>query len=204
MLLVSITQFCSLTWCHVVIVWVGHNPVNIFTVTPPTSRVWSDTLSCNKYAVKYQLHKCHQIIMMTKVFMILNVFFIKVCIRCHNNITMQCNSLIMIVWPPVLSLHSSVYLRQHQVLQLRPLHRIWLLQQVDWPQQVVISEGTLRIELKILTFARWEMDCPLDRYCLKVSGTVVDAYGYGREVAVRGCPLISLLTRLEEGCHRLG
>ena len=58
--------------------------------------------------------------------------------------------------------------------------------------------------LKILTFARWEMDCPLDRYCLKVSGTVVDAYGYGREVAVRGCPLISLLTRLEEGCHRLG
>ena len=50
---------------------------------------------------------------------------------------------------------------------------------------------------------RWEMDCPLDRYCLKVSGTVVDAYGYGREVAVRGCPLISLITRLEEGCNRL-
>ena len=53
-----------------------------------------------------------------------------------------------------------------------------------------------------MTIARWEMDCPLDRYCLKVSGTVVDAYGYGRQVAVRGCPLISLLTRLEEGCHR--
>lgn len=49
--------------------------------------------------------------------------------------------------------------------------------------------------------SRWEMDCPLDRYCLKVSGTVVDAYGYGRQVAVRGCPLISLITRLEEGCH---
>lgn len=58
-----------------------------------------------------------------------------------------------------------------------------------------------KIEL-VMTIARWEMDCPLDRYCLKVSGTVVDAYGYGRQVAVRGCPLISLLTRLEEGCHR--
>ena len=66
------------------------------------------------------------------------------------------------------------------------------------------DHGTIRIVLKILTIARWEMDCPLDRYCLKVSGTVVDAYGYGRQVAVRGCPLISLLTRLEEGCHRLG
>merc|ERR1712227_195718 len=47
---------------------------------------------------------------------------------------------------------------------------------------------------------RWEMDCPFDRYCMKISGVVQDAFGYGNQVSVRGCPWISLLTRLEEGC----
>ena len=51
-------------------------------------------------------------------------------------------------------------------------------------------------------FKRWEMDCPLDRYCMKISGVVQDAFGYGNQVSVRGCPWISLLTRLEEGCTR--
>ena len=34
--------------------------------------------------------------------------------------------------------------------------------------------------------SRWELDCPLDRYCMKISGFVQDGlYGYGREVAIR-------------------
>ena len=46
------------------------------------------------------------------------------------------------------------------------------------------------------------MDCPFDRYCMKISGIVQDPFGYGNEVTVRGCPWISLLTKLEEGCSR--
>ena len=49
---------------------------------------------------------------------------------------------------------------------------------------------------------RWEQDCVLDRYCMKISGVVTDLYGYGREVAIRGCPWVSLVTRLEEGCQK--
>ena len=37
---------------------------------------------------------------------------------------------------------------------------------------------------------------------MKISGVVQDAFGYGNQVSVRGCPWISLLTRLEEGCTR--
>merc|ERR1712203_175751 len=52
-----------------------------------------------------------------------------------------------------------------------------------------------------VSLARWGVDCPLDRHCMKISGYVQDnVYGYGREVSIRGCPWISLLTRLEEGC----
>jgi len=47
---------------------------------------------------------------------------------------------------------------------------------------------------------RWEMDCPLDRYCMKISGIVQDQFGYGNQVSFRGCPWISLFTQLEEGC----
>ena len=33
---------------------------------------------------------------------------------------------------------------------------------------------------------RWELDCPLDRHCMKISGYVQDnVYGYGREVSIR-------------------
>ena len=49
---------------------------------------------------------------------------------------------------------------------------------------------------------RWEQDCLLDRYCMKISGVVTDIYGYGREVSIRGCPWVSLVTRLEEGCQK--
>ena len=49
---------------------------------------------------------------------------------------------------------------------------------------------------------RWEQDCVLDRYCMKISGVVKDLYGYGREVSIRGCPWVSLVTRLEEGCQK--
>ena len=56
--------------------------------------------------------------------------------------------------------------------------------------------------ISLQIFKRWEMDCPLDRYCMKISGVVQDAFGYGNQVSVRGCPWISLLTRLEEGCTR--
>jgi len=49
---------------------------------------------------------------------------------------------------------------------------------------------------------RWEADCYLDRHCMKISGTVREAFtGLEREVNIRGCPWVSLLTRLEEGCH---
>ena len=51
-------------------------------------------------------------------------------------------------------------------------------------------------------YYRWEMDCPLDRYCMKISGVVQDAFGYGNQVSIRGCPWISLFTKLEEGCTR--
>ena len=56
--------------------------------------------------------------------------------------------------------------------------------------------------ISLQIFKRWEMDCPLDRYCMKISGVVQDAFGYGNQVSVRGCPWISLLTRLEEGCTK--
>ena len=37
-----------------------------------------------------------------------------------------------------------------------------------------------------LTVIRWELDCPLDRHCMKISGYVQDnVYGYGREVSIR-------------------
>ena len=49
---------------------------------------------------------------------------------------------------------------------------------------------------------RWEQDCLLDRYCMKISGVVTDLYGYGREVSIRGCPWVSLVTKLEEGCQK--
>ena len=49
---------------------------------------------------------------------------------------------------------------------------------------------------------RWEQDCLLDRYCMKIAGVVTDLYGYGREVSIRGCPWVSLVTKLEEGCQR--
>ena len=33
---------------------------------------------------------------------------------------------------------------------------------------------------------RWELDCPLDRHCMKISGYVQDnVYGYGRQVSIR-------------------
>ena len=35
---------------------------------------------------------------------------------------------------------------------------------------------------------RWEQDCVLDRYCMKISGVVTDLYEYGKEVSIRGCP----------------
>lgn len=65
----------------------------------------------------------------------------------------------------------------------------------------------------------FERDCFLDRSCMKVrdsrslrlnlsfnepfkqiTGTTRDEYGYEREVSVRGCPVISGLTNLEQGC----
>ena len=49
---------------------------------------------------------------------------------------------------------------------------------------------------------RWEQDCLLDRYCMNITGVVTDLYGYGREVSIRGCPWVSLVTKLEEGCQR--
>jgi hypothetical protein len=36
--------------------------------------------------------------------------------------------------------------------------------------------------------------------CLQISGTTTDIFGYRREVSIRGCPWVSLLTRPEEGC----
>ncbi|XP_059081456.1 uncharacterized protein LOC131879217 [Tigriopus californicus] len=46
----------------------------------------------------------------------------------------------------------------------------------------------------------FERDCFLDRSCMKITGTARDEYGYEREVSVRGCPVISGLTNLEQGC----
>ena len=71
----------------------------------------------------------------------------------------------------------------------------------------------------------FEQDCYLDRYCMKVrriwqlskinrknswnhfwqkqfqiSGITEDIFGLRREVSFRGCPWISIFTRLEEGC----
>ena len=34
----------------------------------------------------------------------------------------------------------------------------------------------------------------------QISGITQDIFGYRREVSVRGCPIVSLFTRLEEGC----
>ena len=41
----------------------------------------------------------------------------------------------------------------------------------------------------------------LSKSCFsKISGITEDIFGYRREVSIRGCPLISLFTKLEEGC----
>ena len=38
---------------------------------------------------------------------------------------------------------------------------------------------------------RWELDCPLDRHCMKISGYVQDnVYGYGRQVSIRSIIMI--------------
>ena len=40
--------------------------------------------------------------------------------------------------------------------------------------------------MKYFPVIRWELDCPLDRHCMKISGYVQDnVYGYGREVSIR-------------------
>lgn len=38
----------------------------------------------------------------------------------------------------------------------------------------------------------------------KISGISTDLFGYKREVNIRGCPMLSLITRLEEGCTGTG
>jgi hypothetical protein len=35
---------------------------------------------------------------------------------------------------------------------------------------------------------------------MKISGITTDVFGYRREVSIRGCPWVSMLTRPEEGC----
>ena len=46
----------------------------------------------------------------------------------------------------------------------------------------------------------FQADCYLDRYCMKISGATTDIFGYRQEVAIRGCPWVSLLANFEEGC----
>eukprot|EP00093_Oithona_nana_P011514 11514.XXX_685852_684879_1 [CDS] Oithona nana genome sequencing. len=71
------------------------------------------------------------------------------------------------------------------------------------------TEGNLRcyscapcneLELYAGDVTHFEQDCYLDRYCMKISGITQDIFGYRREVSIRGCPIVSLFTRLEEGC----
>lgn len=35
---------------------------------------------------------------------------------------------------------------------------------------------------------------------MKISGSTTDIFGYRQEVAIRGCPWVSLLANFEEGC----